>query len=208
MKVASSARPRSFAGVRELCSRHQALLIFDEVQSGNGRTGDLYAYMAYGVTPDILTTAKGLGGGFPISAMLTTAAIAASLNVGSHGTTYGGNPLGCAVANAALEIFSDPEVLAGVRRKHEVFMTGLSRINQRFGVFRELRGMGLLLGGELVEAWRGHSRDFIKAALDEGLLILVAGPDVIRLAPALIIPDELIAEGLNRLERAIARLLS
>ena len=203
-----SATPEFLQGVRELCSRHQALLIFDEVQSGNGRTGDLYAYKAYGVTPDILTTAKGLGGGFPISAMLTTAAIAASLNVGSHGTTYGGNPLGCAVANAALEIFSDPEVLAGVRRKHEVFMTGLSRINQRFGVFRELRGMGLLLGGELVEAWRGHSRDFIKAALDEGLLILVAGPDVIRLAPALIIPDELIAEGLNRLERAIARLLS
>lgn len=203
-----SATPEFLQGVRELCSRHQALLIFDEVQSGNGRTGDLYAYMAYGVTPDILTTAKGLGGGFPISAMLTTAAIAASLNVGSHGTTYGGNPLGCAVANAALEIFSNPEVLAGVRRKHEVFMTGLSRINQRFGVFRELRGMGLLLGGELAEAWRGRSRDFIKAALDEGLLILVAGPDVIRLAPALIIPDELIAEGLNRLERAIARLLS
>ena len=203
-----SATPEFLQGVRELCSWHQALLIFDEVQSGNGRTGDLYAYMAYGVIPDILTTAKGLGGGFPISAMFTTAAIAASLNVGSHGTTYGGNPLGCAVANAALEIFSNPEVLAGVRRKHEVFMTGLSRINQRFGVFRELRGMGLLLGGELAEAWRGRSRDFIKAALDEGLLILVAGPDVIRLAPALIIPDELIAEGLNRLERAIARLLS
>lgn len=203
-----SATPEFLQGVRELCSRHQALLIFDEVQSGNGRTGDLYAYMAYGVTPDILTTAKGLGGGFPISTMLTTAAIAASLNVGSHGTTYGGNPLGCAVANAALEIFSNPEVLAGVRRKHEVFMTGLSRINQRFGVFRELRGMGLLLGCELIDAWRGRSRDFIKAALDEGLLILVAGPDVIRLAPALIIPDELIAEGLNRLERAIARLLS
>lgn len=120
-----SATPEFLQGVRELCSRHQALLIFDEVQSGNGRTGDLYAYMAYGVIPDILTTAKGLGGGFPISAMLTTAAIAASLNVGSHGTTYGGNPLGCAVANAALEIFSNPEVLAGVRRKHEVFMTGL-----------------------------------------------------------------------------------
>ena len=202
------ATPEFLQGVREGCDRHQALLIFDEVQCGNGRSGDLYAYMAYGVTPDILTTAKGLGGGFPISAMLTTAAIAASLNVGTHGTTYGGNPLGCAVASAALDIFSDPEVLAGVRHKHELFMAGLGRINQRFGVFSEVRGMGLLLGCQLVEAWRGRSRDFIKAALDQGLLVLVAGPDVIRLAPSLIIPDECIEAGLNRLERAIAGLLS
>lgn len=203
-----SATPEFLQGVRELCDRHQALLVFDEVQSGNGRTGHLYAYMGYGVTPDILTTAKGLGGGFPISAMLTTAAIAQSLNVGSHGTTYGGNPLGCAVAGAALELLSDPAVLAGVRHKHEVFMTGLRRINERFGVFGELRGKGLLLGCELVDSWQGRSRDFIKAALDEGVLVLVAGPDVIRLAPSLIISDELIEEGLNRFERAIARLLS
>jgi len=203
-----SAAPEFLQGVRELCDRHQALLIFDEVQTGNGRTGHLYAYMGYGVTPDILTTAKALGGGFPISAMLTTTAIAASFNVGSHGTTYGGNPLGCAVAGAALELLSDPELLAGVRRKHEVFMTGLRRINQRLGVFRELRGMGLLLGCELTEPWQGRSRDFIKAALEQGVLVLVAGPDVIRLAPSLIIPDELIAEGLSRFEQAIARLFS
>ncbi|MCB1769525.1 MAG: aminotransferase class III-fold pyridoxal phosphate-dependent enzyme, partial [Candidatus Competibacteraceae bacterium] len=183
-------------------------LIFDEVQCGNGRSGHLYAYMAYGVTPDILATAKGLGGGFPISAMLTTAAIAESLNAGSHGTTYGGNPLGCAVANAVLDLISDPELLAGVQRKHEVFMAGLRRINEQFHLFRELRGMGLLLGCELIETWRGRSREFIKAALDEGLLILVAGPDVIRLAPSLIIPDELIEEGLQRFERAMMRLLS
>ncbi len=202
----TSATPEFLHGVRELCDRHRALLIFDEVQCGNGRCGHLYAYMGYGVTPDILTTAKGLGGGFPISAMLTTTAIAASLTAGSHGTTYGGNPLGCAVAGVALELLSAPELLAGVRRKHEVFMAGLRRINEQFSVFRDLRGMGLLLGCELVEAWRGRSREFIKAALDEGLLVLVAGPDVIRLAPALIIPDELIAEGLQRFERAIARL--
>ena len=202
------ATPEFLQGVRELCDRYQALLIFDEVQCGNGRSGHLYAYMAYGVTPDILTTAKGLGGGFPISAMLTTAAIAQSLNVGSHGTTYGGNPLGCAVAGAALDIFSDPDVLADVRRKHQVFMSGLRQINQQFGIFRELRGMGLLLGCELNDAWRGRSREFIKAALDQGLLVLVAGPDVIRLAPSLLIPDDLIEEGLRRFERAIAHLLS
>ena len=204
----TSATPEFLQGVRELCDRHRALLIFDEVQCGNGRTGHLYAYMGYGVTPDILTTAKALGGGFPISAMLTTSTIAASLDVGSHGTTYGGNPLGCAVAGAALELLSDPELLAGVHRKHEVFMAGLRHINQRFGLFRELRGKGLLLGCELGESWRGRSREFIKAALDEGVLVLVAGPDVIRLAPSLIIPDDLIEEGLRRFERAIARLCS
>jgi acetylornithine/N-succinyldiaminopimelate aminotransferase len=107
-----------------------------------------------------------------------------------------------------LDLISDPELLAGVRRKHEVYMAGLRQINERFGLFRELRGMGLLLGCELVEAWHGRSRDFIKAALDEGVLVLVAGPDVIRLAPSLIIPDDLIEEGLNRFERAIARLCS
>lgn len=204
----TSATPEFLQGVRELCDRHRALLIFDEVQCGNGRTGHLYAYMGYGVTPDILTTAKALGGGFPISAMLTTSTIAASLDVGSHGTTYGGNPLGCAVAGAALELLSDPELLAGVHRKHEVFMAGLRHINQRFGLFRDLRGKGLLLGCELVESWQGRSREFIKAALDEGVLVLVAGPDVIRLAPSLIIPDDLIEQGLRRFERAIARLCS
>ena len=202
----TSATPEFLHGVRDLCDRHRALLIFDEVQCGNGRTGHLYAYMGYGVTPDILTTAKGLGGGFPISAMLTTSTIAASLTVGSHGTTYGGNPLGCAVAGAALELLADPALLAGVRHKHALFMAGLQRINQRFGVFQELRGKGLLLGCELAEPWRGRSRDFIKAALDEGLLVLVAGPDVVRLAPSLIIPDPMIEEGLQRFARAIERL--
>lgn len=201
-----SATQDFLQGVRELCDRHRALLIFDEVQTGNGRTGHLYAYMGYGIIPDILTTAKGLGGGFPISAMLTTSSIATSFNVGSHGTTYGGNPLACAVAGAALELLSDPALLAGVRHKQELYMAGLRRINERFGIFQELRGKGLLLGCELAEAWRGRSRDFIKAALDHGLLVLVAGPDVIRLAPSLIIPDALIAEGLQRFEQAIAQL--
>ncbi|MBK8184149.1 MAG: aspartate aminotransferase family protein [Candidatus Competibacteraceae bacterium] len=202
----TSATPAFLRGVRELCDRHRALLIFDEVQCGNGRTGHLYAYMGYDVTPDILTTAKGLGGGFPISAMLTTSTIAASLTVGSHGTTYGGNPLACAVAEAALELLSAPSLLAEVRAKHEVFMAGLERLNQRFGVFRELRGKGLLLGCELAEPWRGRSRDFVRAALAEGLLVLVAGPDVVRLAPALIISDPMIEEGLQRFARAIERL--
>ena len=202
----TSATPEFLRGLRHLCDQHHALLIFDEVQCGNGRTGHLYAYMGYGVTPDILTTAKGLGGGFPISAMLTTAEIAASFGPGSHGTTYGGNPLACAVAGAALELLSDPAVLAGVRARHDWFMAGLHRINQQHGLFRDIRGQGLLLGCELIKSWQGRSRDFIQAAMAEGLLVLVAGPDVIRLAPALTIPEDCVTEGLHRFERAIKTL--
>jgi acetylornithine/N-succinyldiaminopimelate aminotransferase len=202
------ALPAFARGARELCDRHGALLIFDEVQSGNGRTGDLYAYMGLGVTPDILTTAKGLGGGFPVGAMLTTTAVARSLNVGSHGTTYGGNPLSSAVAEAVLDIISDPDLLAGVRAKHELFVAGLQRINETFGVFSAIRGQGLLLGCALREAWHDRARDFLRASLDEGLMVLVAGPSVIRMAPSLISPDELIAEGLARFEKAIGKVLA
>jgi succinylornithine transaminase family protein len=193
-------------GVRELCNRHQALLIFDEVQTGMGRTGYLYAYLGLGVTPDILTSAKGLGGGFPIGAMLTTTEIARSLGVGTHGTTYGGNPLACTVAEAVLDIISDPELLAGVRSKQDLFMTRLHEINQRFGVFTEIRGQGLLLGCALNETWQGRAREFVDAALKHRVLLLVAGPDVIRLAPSLIIPEALIETGLQRFARAVAQL--
>lgn len=202
------AAPAFLHALRELCERHQALLIFDEVQTGNGRTGQLYAYMHYGVVPDILTTAKGLGGGFPISAMLTSTKIAQSLGAGSHGTTYGGNPLGCAVANAVLDLTSDAQVLAEVRRKHHVFMDGLQALHAQYGVFAEVRGMGLLIGGELAEKWRGQSSKFVNAALEQGLLLLVAGPDVLRIAPSLLISDALIAEGLQRLQRAIASVVA
>ena len=198
--------PEFLKALRAICDEFGLLLFYDEIHTGFGRTGKLFAYEWSGVAPDVMAIAKGMGGGFPIGAFMATEKAAVGMVPGTHGSTYGGNPLACAVAGAALELLSDPELLAGVRHKHEVFITGLRRINERFGVFRELRGKGLLLGCELVEAWRGRSRDFIKAALDEGLLVLVAGPDVIRLAPALIIPDELIEEGLRRFERAIARL--
>ncbi len=191
-------------GVRELCDRNNALLIFDEVQSGNGRTGHLYAYMGFDVVPDILTTAKGLGGGFPVGALLTTTEIARSLTVGTHGTTYGGNPLASAVAEAVFDIINDNAVLAGVRTRHEQFVAGLDRINERYGVFSEVRGLGLLLGCALTEPWQNRARDFLRASLDEGLMVLVAGPSVIRMAPSLIIPEALIEEGLRRFEQAIA----
>lgn len=202
------AEPNFVQGIRELCDYHQALLIFDEVQTGNSRTGYLYAYMAYGIIPDILTTAKGLGAGFPISAMLTTAKIANSFSVGSHGTTYGGNPIACAVAYTVLELLSDPYLLAGVSHKHKLIMSGLYQINSIFKIFRELRGKGLLIGCVLNDQWRGYSRHFLKIALNEGLLVLVAGPDVVRIAPSLIIPDNLIIAGLERCERAVHNFLA
>jgi acetylornithine/N-succinyldiaminopimelate aminotransferase len=200
--------PEFVIGVRELCDKHQALLIFDEVQSGVGRTGHLYAYMGLGVTPDILTTAKSLGGGIPIGAMLTTAAIAASLKAGTHGSTYGGNPLACAVAEKALDIINQPEVLAGVVAKEALFRRELARINDKYQVFAEIRGKGMLLGCAMNEKYQGRARDFMVAATEEGLMCLVAGMNVVRFAPSLIIPDEDIIEGLARFERGIAKVVA
>ena len=195
-------------GVRELCDEHQALLIFDEVQTGVGRTGHLYAYMQYGVVPDILTTAKSLGGGFPIGAMLTTTAIAAHLKVGTHGSTYGGNPLGCAVAEAALDTINTPEVLAGVTHKEQLFRQELARINAKYDVFSAVRGQGMLLGAALNEKYKGRSRDFLLASADVGLFVLMAGTDVVRFAPSLVIPDADIIEGMARFEQAVAKVVN
>lgn len=193
-------------GVRELCDRHNALLIFDEVQTGFGRTGHLYAYEALGVTPDILSTAKALGGGFPIGAMLTTAAIAGHLKPGTHGSTYGGNPLACAVAEAVFDVVNTPETLAGVKQREQQFKEALAAINARYNIFKDIRGQGLLIGAELTDAFAGKSRDFLNAAADEGVMVLVAGPNVIRFTPSLIIPEQDIVEGLARFERAVAKL--
>ncbi|CAB5527671.1 aspartate aminotransferase family protein [Pseudomonas sp. WS 5018] len=193
-------------GARQLCNEHNALLIFDEVQTGLGRTGELFAYMHYGVTPDILTNAKSLGGGFPIGAMLTTNEIAAHFSVGTHGTTYGGNPLACAVAETVLDIVNTPEVLEGVKARHERFKARLLQIGERYGVFSQVRGRGLLIGCVLSDAWKGKAGAFWAAAEKEALMVLQAGPDVVRLAPSLIIDEADIDEGLDRFERAIATL--
>lgn len=192
-------------GARELCDQHNALLIFDEVQSGVGRTGYLYAYQYYGVTPDVLTTAKSLGGGFPVGAMLTTTAIGKSLGVGTHGSTYGGNPLACAVAEAVIDIVSRPETLAGVASRHERMRVGLERIGEKYGAFSQVRGLGLLLGAVVTERWQGNAKAFMAAGMEEGVLSLIAGGNVMRFAPSLIIPEADIDEGLARFERAVAR---
>ncbi len=191
---------------RELCDKHNALLVFDEVQSGMGRTGALFAYQHYGVTPDILSSAKSLGGGFPIGAMLTTEALAKHLAVGTHGTTYGGNPLACAVGEAVIDIINTPEVLEGVKAKHQRFKSKLEQIGQQYGVFSEVRGLGLLIGAVLSDAWKGKAKAILDAAAVEGVMVLQASPDVVRFAPSLMVEDADIDEGLARFERAVATL--
>ncbi|MBE3656359.1 aspartate aminotransferase family protein [Vibrio navarrensis] len=199
--------PEFVQTVRELCDKHNALLIFDEVQTGNGRTGDFYAYQGLGVTPDILSTAKSLGGGFPIGAMLTTEKLAAHMNVGTHGSTYGGNPLACAVAEAVVSEVSKPETLQGVKEREALFREGLSKINDKYQIFSEIRGKGLLLGAALNQEWQGRARDILVAAGKEGLLVLVAGMNVVRFTPSLVITKQEIEEGLAKLDKAIATLV-
>jgi acetylornithine/N-succinyldiaminopimelate aminotransferase len=195
-------------GVRELCDQHNALLIFDEVQTGAGRLGPLFAYMDLGVTPDILTSAKGLGGGIPIGAMLTTTDIAKHLVIGTHGSTYGGNPLACAVSEAVIDVINTPEVQAGVKAKAQLYVNGLNAINAKYNVFREIRGKGLLIGAVLNDTYQGKAKNFLVAAMGEGLMTLVAGANIIRFAPSLVIPDEDIIEGLARFEKAVAKLVA
>ncbi|MGQ5523218.1 aspartate aminotransferase family protein [Chitinimonas sp. PSY-7] len=192
---------------RDLCNQYGALLIFDEVQTGVGRTGSLYAYMDYGVTPDILTSAKSLGGGFPIGAMLTTETVAKHFGVGTHGSTYGGNPLACSVAEAVLDVVNTPEVLAGVRSKHARFVSRLNEIATKTGAFTQVRGMGLLLGAVLSDAYKGRTKDFVVASAKAGVIVLQAGPDVMRFAPSLVIPDADIDAGLDRFEQAVRTVL-
>ena len=199
------ADPAFAHGVRQLCDQFDVLLIFDEVQTGIGRTSKLFAYQWLDILPDILTSAKGLGGGFPISAMLTKASIAESLSFGTHASTFGGNPLACSVANTVVDIVGNPEALLGVKKRAQQFHAGLSKINARYNVFADIRGLGLLLGCELAKAYKGRGRDLVEYAQAQGVLLLIAGPDVLRLAPSLIIPEEDIDEGLTLLENAITK---
>ncbi|XXD09982.1 aspartate aminotransferase family protein [Klebsiella sp. R445] len=202
------ADPAFLRGLRELCDTHQALLIFDEVQTGVGRTGELYAYMRYGVIPDLLSTAKALGGGFPIGALLASETCASVMTVGTHGTTYGGNPLACAVAGEVLSIVNTPAVLNGVKQRHQWFSERLNAINARYGLFKEIRGMGLLIGCVLNDAWAGKAKAISTQAAEDGLMILIAGANVVRFAPALIVSEEEVNTGLDRFELACRHFLA
>jgi succinylornithine aminotransferase len=199
--------PEYLKTLRELCDKVGAVLIFDEVQCGMGRTGSLFAYQGYGVTPDILTSAKALGNGYPIGAMLTTDELAKHLAVGTHGTTYGGNPLAATVALTVLETINQPAFLARVKEASEKLIGKLEGLVRDFPqVFSAVRGAGLLLGLVVAEPFKGRSKDIQRAAEAQGLMILIAGTDVVRLAPALVVSDAQIDEADRIIRLAIAEL--
>jgi acetylornithine/N-succinyldiaminopimelate aminotransferase len=200
--------PEYLKTLRELCDKHNAVLIFDEVQCGMGRTGSLFAYQGYGVTPDVLTSAKALGNGYPIGAMLTTDELAKHLAVGTHGTTYGGNPLAATVALTVLETINQPAFLARVKEASEKLIGKLEGLVRDFPqVFSAVRGAGLLLGLVVAEPFKGRSKDIQRAAEAQGLMILIAGTDVVRLAPALVVSDEQIDEADRIIRLAVAELV-
>ena len=189
--------------LREICDQREIILIFDEVQSGIGRTGKLFAYMKYEVVPDILTSAKGLGGGMPIGATLTKNKFAESLSAGSHGSTFGGNPLACAVASRVLDLVKQDNFLNGVKEKEKLLKKGLEELSIQHQAFNQIRSEGLWFGCDL------NQKDKVSSLLDlcyqEGLIAISAGTSTLRFAPALNIPDSDIQEGLFRLDKVLKR---
>jgi acetylornithine/N-succinyldiaminopimelate aminotransferase len=198
------AKPGFLAHLRQLCDKVGALLIIDEIQTGIGRTGHLLAHQQDGVRPDIVTLAKALGCGMPIGAMLVGEAAAETFQFGSHGSTFGGNPVMAAVALAALQKINQPALLAEVKNKHLQITAQLQAVNSEFSVFKEVRGRGLMIGAELVEKYAGRANEIAELARKGGVLVLVAGPNVLRLVPPLNITDAELEQGLFRLRNAIA----
>ena len=192
-------------GLRKLADKNNILLIFDEVQSGIGRTGTLMAYMGYGVVPDISTLAKGLGGGIPIGATLAKNHIAKAFQPGTHGSTFGGNPLACIVAKKVIEIISSRKVLSGVMKKTISFTKKLNLLSEKYDIFSDIRSAGLWIGCDFKKV---KSSEFIQAAYNEGLIVVqAAGEKTIRLAPSLIISDKEINEGFKRFEKAYKNII-
>jgi acetylornithine/N-succinyldiaminopimelate aminotransferase len=191
--------PAFLAMLRALCDEHGLLLIFDEVQCGLGRTGHLYAHQGYGVTPDILASAKGIGGGFPLGACLATEAAAAGMTPGSHGTTYGGNLLAMAAGNAVLDVVLAPGFLEGVRDRGLRLKQKLAAlVDLHPAIFAEVRGEGLLLGLKC----RAPAGDVVAAGRRHRVLTISAGDNVVRIVPPLIVSEEEIEEAVRRLEAA------
>ncbi|MGZ5840449.1 MAG: acetylornithine transaminase [Xanthobacteraceae bacterium] len=195
--------PSFLRALRELCDQHGLLLLLDEVQTGMGRTGELFAHQRVGIEPDIMALAKALGGGFPVGACLAKSEAAKGMTAGTHGSTFGGNPLAMSAANAVLDVMLEPGFLDRVRRTGLFFKQRLAEIKDLYpSVISEVRGEGLLVGvrasvpaGELVDALRA-----------EKMIAVAAGDNVVRLLPPLIISEQEIAEGIARLDRACARL--
>jgi len=185
--------------LREECTKQGALLIIDEVQSGIGRMGSLYGYMQYDIKPDIVTSAKGLGGGIPIGATLTTKVIGECMQPGTHGSTFGGNPMSCAVANEVVSIVSEKDFLNDVLEKEQLFLDLLSEFKTK-GIFSEVRSAGLWIGCDLIDK---TANEVLDQAYDAGLIMVSAGSSCLRLAPALNITSEEIEQGINLLKEVL-----
>ena len=186
--------------LRELCDENGTLLIMDEVQSGIGRMGYLFGYMKYDIQPDILTSAKGLGGGIPIGATLTKNDIAPSLSTGTHGSTFGGNPIACAVANKVIQIVSDPAFLNAVQQKEEFIMSSLSDIAINTKAFSDMRSSGLWICCDIKQI---DAFDLLNKCYENGLILVTAGNKALRFAPALNISEDEIQQGLDGLTKAL-----
>jgi len=194
-----SVPPQCLKGLRELCDKHDLLLIFDEIQCGVGRTGKFFAHEWAGVTPDIMSVAKGIGGGFPLGACLATEKAASGMVAGTHGSTFGGNPLATAVGNAVLDVVLGDGFLENVQRQALNLKQGLARLKDLHpSIIQEVRGQGLIMGLKM----KVLNSDFVKAALAEKLLVIGAGDNVVRLLPPLIVNDAEITEALHKLEAA------
>ena len=186
-------------GLRDLCDSHDILLIFDEVQCGMGRTGKLFAHEWAGVTPDIMAVAKGIGGGFPLGAFLTTKNAGSGMTLGTHGSTYAGNPLAMAVGNAVFDIMESPGFLAHVEDMGLLFLQGLAELQDKHSdVIAEIRGKGLLLGIKT----KGSNLDFVNAARAENLLTVGAADSVVRILPPLTISHDEVRLGLAKIDAA------
>ena len=190
--------PQCMRGLRELCDKHGILFILDEVQSGVGRTGKLFAHEWAGMTPDIMAVAKGIGGGFPMGACLATDDAAKGMVAGTHGSTYGGNPLAMAVGNAVLDIVAEPEFLDQVCSTTRILTQRLAELRDTYpDIIVDIRGMGLLMGMKMV----GLNTDFVAEARNHGLLMVGAGDNVVRMLPPLNISDDDIKEAILRLDQ-------
>jgi acetylornithine/N-succinyldiaminopimelate aminotransferase len=192
-------------GLRDLCDQHGILMILDEVQCGMGRTGKLFAHEWAGITPDIMMVAKGIGGGFPLGAVLATENAASGMSAGTHGSTYGGNPLACAVGCAVMEIIATPAFLAEVCRKAGLLRQKLEGLVAAYpDVFEAVRGSGLMLGLKC----KATNSDVVKAGYDQGVLTVPAADNVIRLLPPLTITQDEIGQAVARLDAAAAQIQS
>ncbi len=193
------AEPEFLQGIRRLCDEHDIMMICDEIQCGMGRTGAMFAYQHYGVKPDIVTMAKGIGNGICVGAIATTARIAETLVPGDHGTTFGGNPLSCAAVAETLAIFKKEHILEHVREVGGYLEERLGQLAETKKTVRERRGKGLMQGLELTEP----AADYIRKALKEGLILMGAGANVIRLVPPLVIEKEHVDEMISVLEKLL-----